>query len=577
MLQVINYSEDMPVKIEAISVENYPMHSHLDIEIIYVIKGEIELKVSFNTYKLKTNNMHIINCKDVHSISGKKNENIIMILHLNLSYFERYFFDIREKIFISYQGSSTTSIVKNLVIKKSIFIIISELLKKEGDYIDKIKDTANKCISDLYENFQYFSIDKNEFCSINKNVVEKYNLERIDKVIASIYRRYSEKLSLAELAEEEHINKYYFSHLIKRIVGVNFRDFLNMVRVESSESILLCGNKSIQSISEDCGFSNAKYYNNSFKKWFGMSPKQYKDKYKKETIVYIEPVYEIMDLNDIYFIENQNEEKEYYKSANKFKIYDIVLDFNKVSDSKFEFFQDCNLYISNPNILMDEFIRKKIEILKNQTEKERCSMTLLPESKFTYYLDSRESNDTNDSIIDIMSDHIKQSKLRKVQEILIDDLSISTKPLFWGCKGIISRNGLLKPPYYAYLFLSELGRTVIQHGDNYIFTKDENNFQLLLFLESQGIAAKDFSIKIHTNQKSYYITEKKLDAKTCMAYDHWLNMRRPQIINSANREMICGSSAPAICYRFLPSDNISNYSVSIKPPGIVLLNFNITV
>ncbi len=577
MLQVINYSENIPVKIEAISVENYPMHSHWDIEIIYVVKGEIELKVSFNTYKLKANDMHIINCKDIHSISGKKNENIIITFHLNLNCFEQFFYDIREKVFISYQGSSTTSIVKNSVIKKSMFIIIAELLKKEKDYIDKIKDVTDKCIFDLYENFQYFSINKNEFCSISKNVAEQYNMERINKVIADIYKRYAEKISLTELSEEEHINKYYFSHLVKKIVGVNFRDFLNMVRVESSESALLCSNKSIQLISEECGFSNAKYYNNSFKKWFGINPKQYRDKYKKSTIVYIEPVYEMMDLNDIYLIENQNQEATYYKSVNKCKMYDIILDFDKIIDCQFDFFQNCNLYISNPNILLDEFIRKKVGVLQDHIAKKSCHLAALPESKFAYYLESQESNDTNDSIVDIMSSHINQSKLRKVQEILIDDLLIPQKPLFWGCQGIINQNGLLKPSYYAYLFLAELGRMVIQSGENYIFTRDENSFHLLLFSEPQRNIAKDFSIKIYNNKQSYYIIEKKLDAKTYTAYYHWLSMRRPKMINPINREMIWESSSPATCYRFLPTDNISTYSVSIKPPGAVLLNFNLFV
>lgn len=54
--------------------------------------------------------------------------------------------------------------------------------------------------------------------------------------------------------------------------------------------------------------------------------------------------------------------------------------------------------------------------------------------------------------------------------------------LLFGGAGLINRNGIRKPGYFAYDFLSKLGSSLIQKGDNHIITRrSENEYEVLIF------------------------------------------------------------------------------------------------
>ncbi|GHV42133.1 helix-turn-helix domain-containing protein [Spirochaetia bacterium] len=68
---------------------------------------------------------------------------------------------------------------------------------------------------------------------------------------------------------------------------------------------------------------------------------------------------------------------------------------------------------------------------------------------------------------------------------LLSDLTsdhMNTDRILFGGNGLTSINSLLKPAYYAYYFLSQLGEKMIKKGEGYIVTtNDENDYQVLLY------------------------------------------------------------------------------------------------
>ena len=67
--------------------------------------------------------------------------------------------------------------------------------------------------------------------------------------IRDSYEYYPYKLSLEELADREHLNKDYLSHMFSRYTGQSFKNLLNMVRAEMSERRLLSSSISITPVS----------------------------------------------------------------------------------------------------------------------------------------------------------------------------------------------------------------------------------------------------------------------------------------------------------------------------------------
>ena len=84
--------------------------------------------------------------------------------------------------------------------------------------------------------------------------------ELVYKAIVYINDNYTEDISAEELSKKLNISYSYFSRCFKRVSGKSFREYLNSVRVNHGESLLLNTDKSVTEISELCGFGNVSYF-----------------------------------------------------------------------------------------------------------------------------------------------------------------------------------------------------------------------------------------------------------------------------------------------------------------------------
>ena len=88
--------------------------------------------------------------------------------------------------------------------------------------------------------------------------------------------RRQQRYTLEEVADAVHLHPAYFSSIFKQCNGSSFKEYLNMVRVEESKRLLSNTEYSIIDIAVACGFDDQSYFSKVFKKYTGMSPKQYR-------------------------------------------------------------------------------------------------------------------------------------------------------------------------------------------------------------------------------------------------------------------------------------------------------------
>ncbi|WP_053365194.1 response regulator transcription factor [Bacillus sp. FJAT-27245] len=102
------------------------------------------------------------------------------------------------------------------------------------------------------------------------------------RLIESIKERYSEKISLEELAAEMGVSPSYLSRVFKKDTNGTFHHYLNQERIRKSIPLLLSNNYMIYEIAELAGFNDYKQYNSVFKKYTGFSPTEFIQKIKLE-------------------------------------------------------------------------------------------------------------------------------------------------------------------------------------------------------------------------------------------------------------------------------------------------------
>jgi len=132
-----------------------------------------------------------------------------------------------------------------------------ETLKEMTEFLSKKLD--------IY--FENINIDSNNNAVFN---IKKY-----------IERHYTDcNLSIDRISEHIFLNPSYMCVLFKTETGLTINSYITELRLEKARELLVSRSHSITDVAEQSGYSNANYFAKVFKKYTGMQPKEYKEKYE---------------------------------------------------------------------------------------------------------------------------------------------------------------------------------------------------------------------------------------------------------------------------------------------------------
>ena len=85
-------------------------------------------------------------------------------------------------------------------------------------------------------------------------------------------------VTLDDISEEFALTKPYLSKYIKEKSGMTFGDTVKKIRLNKARTLLKNRNMTVESISEAVGYQNVEHFNRLFKKAYGITPVQYRNK-----------------------------------------------------------------------------------------------------------------------------------------------------------------------------------------------------------------------------------------------------------------------------------------------------------
>lgn len=373
-------------RIVNISLENTPnqsIHWHDNLEILLVIEGKAKIHISFENIELNKNDIMVINCSEPHRIYDCSEDSKLMCVKLN----KDYCYSIHSNLYEALAVSDYDITFKNLNSLKDLLTSNIYALVKLISKTDEINDTNDVLIHEriktLLNNLVSSYMPKLSFEYLTKKIPEE-KIEMIHRMIRYLYDNYDKDVNLQEFSDQEFFNFYYVSHNIKEITGTSFRDWLNYVRVEQSEKLLLNTDKSITTISEECGFSDVRYYNKHFYKWHKVTPSAFRRLYKQSYAA----AHHLQEAEDIDQRTSDTDIATYFKSSKKEekeieRFYDIQIDFNgnyvkesknkteKLLPGRFECNEDQLIYPDwweNLNTVKEELKMKSLYININLYE-----------------------------------------------------------------------------------------------------------------------------------------------------------------------------------------------------------------
>lgn len=105
----------------------------------------------------------------------------------------------------------------------------------------------------------------------------------VDRILAAetwASSQLKETITLNEWAKAVGLNEVYFGRVFKRETGLTPIQWLNQRRLQQACQLLSSTQKSVSTISEECGFLNQFYFSRVFRKWFHESPLQYRSSHR---------------------------------------------------------------------------------------------------------------------------------------------------------------------------------------------------------------------------------------------------------------------------------------------------------
>lgn len=274
----ISFDDTLPVVLNICHIDEYTLHCHEDaIEIIFVLQGTAQVKISFEHFTLGEGDYVIVNREDSHKIWRQDaTDNMVALFHISLKSYRALFPHIDYVIFAcesfdlaKYKGQ--TGQLRRLLLK-----LMDNLLRggdNAGETAADITASLMQTLVGEYSLERYYN--RNRDISADK-------LETYYTIIQHIYENYYNKNLLQDISRRKFYSESYISHLFKEVGAASFQDILGYIRVFRAERLLLETNSGITMISERCGFSDIKYFNRTFKKWFLLKPSEYRKIYQPE-------------------------------------------------------------------------------------------------------------------------------------------------------------------------------------------------------------------------------------------------------------------------------------------------------
>ena len=239
-------------------------HTHNHMELFYIVGGNGQFLIQDQLYPVNANNLVIINPNVTHtevSLNAQPLEYIVLgIDGIELATSENS--NGQFNILDHFESVEISGCLRN---------ILREMEQKNTGYEDICQAYMEILIIRLMRNTALSVPTVPQVVSGNRQcaAVKRY-----------IDLHFKESLTLDQLADEVHMNKFYLSHAFKREYGVSPINYMTHKRIEESKYLLAETDLSMSQIAQLLGFSSLSNFSQVFRRTQAVSPMEYRQNTK---------------------------------------------------------------------------------------------------------------------------------------------------------------------------------------------------------------------------------------------------------------------------------------------------------
>jgi len=264
-----------------------PLHSHEFIELVYVMKGAGKHVFEGQSYRIKENDIFIINPGEAHTFSLEKGEKLEIINCLFLP-------SLIQGSWLKEMGVSESMdyfYIHPFLDNKERF---HHLLNLNGNQFIRVRNLlesmiaefegGNSCSStlirlQLVEVLILLSRIYNEHKKITRNitVVEKESQILARRICGYIERHYDQKISIPTICNLFSISPRHLNRLFKQETGKTIIEMTHKIRIEKAKKFLLESDEKVINVAMRVGYDDPAFFSRLFRRMVGCSPGRYKE------------------------------------------------------------------------------------------------------------------------------------------------------------------------------------------------------------------------------------------------------------------------------------------------------------
>ena len=239
---------------------HFPPHIHEAVEMVYIVKGTLELGVGQELYHMEKGDFEIVFPNLIHHYQVfQSGDNKALYMLVSPKLIPNYMEEMQEKC-------PASPVVLKECLHKDIVKTVKALVDVEKDNVRLIQAYVQMIFAHVFSGMDM----------VSKETVGSEDL--VYKSVEYVAKNFRKNFSLEQMAFDLGVSKYILSRVFSKTFHCNFAGYVNGVRLNYAISMLEGTKESITNICYDCGFESQRTFNRVFKNRYRMTPREYRSK-----------------------------------------------------------------------------------------------------------------------------------------------------------------------------------------------------------------------------------------------------------------------------------------------------------
>lgn len=251
-----------------------PVHWHSELEFTYVLEGSCTYQIDLLPRRISKGDFLLIPPGILHGFSAE-----------NCSHMITDSFVFRMDMLEAVRNDACTSYLLPIAQQTVRFPVV---LDAASPYNEKIRSIFYSLLETVTEKPERYELETKAllfhlFFTLYQYVpYQKQNMEheeitgKLKKVLQYMQDNYQKAITIPELASLCGFSEYHFMRFFKKHMNLTCIEYLNQYRLNMAARQLTATDLPVTTIALESGFNNISYFNRVFKKYFCITPREFR-------------------------------------------------------------------------------------------------------------------------------------------------------------------------------------------------------------------------------------------------------------------------------------------------------------